>query len=400
MFRQLFLIIFISTLLLNPVNHTTDKPLGVLIIYMDPGIEHSRALKVLDAARNIDAKWIRIGFIWVLANPEKDVYSFKEFDWIINQSIAHGFSILPVVMYTPRWVSSKPLDENYYLYPPIEDKIGNYSSPLGTNGTGYDYLYKFAKVIASRYSDRITHWEFWNEPDMRGSLLSPRNDNSTSREYAKMLAYFYKGIKDGNPMAKVVLGGLADSLDEPSCEKNYFEKILQDEDYPAINNFDIHNIHTNFRSLEEISKQIERNREILNRFGGENKKIWITETSYTPVRRFQNIPGYTSGERSFNKYVKDALKLELESEVEVVFWAVLHDYKPSTPESDPYKYSGLYTYDLRLKKAGVVFRNIADNSKTDIWNEFIQKIYSNIFLMKWFKQFSLRNYVPIDNFKI
>ncbi|HEC89153.1 MAG TPA: hypothetical protein ENI44_01055, partial [Thermoplasmatales archaeon] len=73
MFRQLFLIIFISTLLLNPVNHTKDKPLGVLIIYMDPGIEHSRALKVLDAARNIDAKWIRIGFIWVLANPEKDV---------------------------------------------------------------------------------------------------------------------------------------------------------------------------------------------------------------------------------------------------------------------------------------------------------------------------------------
>ncbi|MEI7596425.1 MAG: hypothetical protein WCK02_11805 [Bacteroidota bacterium] len=41
---------------------------------------------------------------------------------------------------------------------------------------------------------------------------------------------------------------------------------------------------------------------------------------------------------------------------ELVFWAALHDYKPQV-SNDPYKYSGLFSYDLNIKPAGIKYQN-------------------------------------------
>jgi len=344
--------------------------LGVLIVGMDPGIDHSRGHRVLDAAQAIGAQWIRIGFIWALANPQRDTYHFEEFDWIIGQSVARGLRILPVVMFTPTWASSHPQDLAPYRYPPTSQQVGSFASPLGTQGTGYDYLYRFAYFIASRYRDQIDHWELWNEPDMASSLKDGNGNGSSADEYARMLAYFARGIHDGSPNAQVVLGGLADQPQEPNCDPTYLKRILGDPVYPAGENFDVHNIHTNFRSPEDIQSQIRRNRDILNYNGLGGKDLWITETSYTPVSQFQILPGYQGGETGFNRYIQDVLTLELNSEAEVVFWASLHDAAPDTPEDDPYKYSGLYTYDLRIKEGGRIFRNLAQRARARTRNLF------------------------------
>lgn len=316
--------------------------LGVLIVYMDPGISHERAEAVFDAAKKVGTKWVRIGFIWALAEPLPGEYNFTEFDWIINAALQRNLSVLPVVMFTPKWASGKPDAKDYYLYPPAKD----------------EYLHDFAKALAMHYRGRVTHWELWNEPDMRGFLKDPDGDGSTADDYAEMLAHFYGGIKAGDPDAKVVLGGLANSKVEPSCEKDYLRKLLSDPDFPAWQNFDVVNIHTNFLSPEDIIQEIRETRAILHEFGLE-KPLWITETSYTPVKRFQILPCYR-GEEGFDRYVHDALVVELNEGAEVVFWAALHDYGPDRPESDPYKYSGLYTYDLEPKKAVEVFRELSE----------------------------------------
>ncbi len=351
----------------EPDGSQPAQRLGVLIVGMDPGIEHDRASRVLDAAQAVGARWIRIGFIWALANPEKDTYDFTEFDWIIDQAIARNLSVLPVVMFTPSWASSRPNAQDFYLFPPTDERIGDLTSPLGTSGTGYDYLYGFARAIADHYRNRIDHWELWNEPDMNDSLKDANGNGSSADEYARMLAYFYRGIKDGNPRAWVVLGGLADDPREPSCDASFLNEILTDEEYPALANFDIQNIHTNFRSPREILAQIKRNRDAVNHAGGGGKKMWITETSYTPVPEFQILPGYQGGEDGFNRYIQDALTVQLRSEAEIVFWATLHDYAPETPDDFPYKHSGLYTYDLKLKKGGQIFRQIACGERNRIY---------------------------------
>ncbi|WP_167911251.1 cellulase family glycosylhydrolase [Thermococcus sp. 21S7] len=316
--------------------------LGVLVVYMDPGISHERAEAVFDAAKKAGAKWVRIGFIWALAEPSPREYNFTEFDWIINAALRRNLSVLPVVMFTPRWASKKPDAKDYYLYPPAEG----------------EYVRDFGEALAAHYRGRITHWELWNEPDMGGFLKDPDGDGSTADDYAEMLAHFYSGIKAGDPNAKVVLGGLANSKVEPSCEKDYLRKLLSDPDFPAGENFDVMNIHTNFRSPEEIIEEIWETRAILREFSLE-KPLWITETSYTPVRRFQILPCYL-GEEGFDRYVHDALVVELNEGAEVVFWAALHDYGPDRPESDPYKHSGLYTYDLKPKRAVEVFKELSE----------------------------------------
>ncbi|NPA75174.1 MAG: cellulase family glycosylhydrolase [Euryarchaeota archaeon] len=327
------------------LNKNVNGTLGVLIVYMDPGIDHKRAEAVFDAAKDSGATWVRIGFIWAIANPAQGKYNLTEFDWIINAALQRGLSVLPVVMLTPKWASAKPNAEDYYLYPPANPEC----------------LEEFGKVIATHFKGRITHWEFWNEPDMRGFLKDPDGDGSTADNYAEMLAYFYRGIKEGAPQAKVLLGGLADSPTEPTCEKNYLQNILNNKKYPAAQNFDILNIHTNFRSPEDIKKQIEQARAILKEHNL-TRPLWITETSYTPVERFQILPCYR-GEKGFEQYIHDSLVVELNEGADVVFWAALHDYGNDRPDSDPYKYSGLYTYNLEPKPALQVFKNLAEKLK-------------------------------------
>ncbi|WP_157723241.1 beta-galactosidase [Thermococcus barossii] len=316
--------------------------LGVLVVYMDPGISHERAEAVFDAARDVGAKWVRIGFIWAIAEPSPGEYNFTEFDWIINAALQRNLLVLPVVMFTPRWASERPDARNYYLYPP--------SNP--------EYLREFARALAAHYRGRVTHWELWNEPDMAGFLKDPDGDGSTADDYAEMLAHFYRGIKEGNSSAKVVLGGLANSKAEPSCEGSYLRKLLSDPEFPAGRNFDVMNVHTNFRNPWEIVEEMREIRTVLQEFGLE-KPIWVTETSYTPVKRFQILPCYR-GEEGFERYVHNALVVELNEGAEVAFWAALHDYGGDRPESDPYKYSGLYTYDLKPKGAAEVFRNLSE----------------------------------------
>ncbi len=328
--------------------------LGVLIVYADPGIEKERLEKVFDAAKSIKAKWIRIGFIWALANPEKGKYDFKAYDAIINEALKRNLHILPVVTWTPKWASANGNSSEWMFSPPTEKIIGKC-------GSGYDYLEKFAETISERYKGKIEYWELWNEPDMRPSLYDANGNGTSSDEYAKMLYYFHKGIKAGNKKAKVVLGGLAQGEKEPECEKGYALKLLESERYPAGENFDVFNFHTNFKPPAEIKKQIENNKKLLKKFGIGEKKIWITETSYTSDPKHQILEGYKHGESGFSKYVYDAITTEINAGADVIFWAALHDYKPDVPESDPYKYSGLFDYNLHIKLAGKIFRNISEH---------------------------------------
>ncbi len=334
--------------------HSRNYELGVLIVYADPGIGKERLAKVFDAAKSIKARWIRIGFIWALANPEKGKYDFKAYDTIINEALRRNLHILPVVIWTPKWASANRNSSKWMFYPPTEKTVGKY-------GNGYDYLEKFGETISKRYKGKIEYWELWNEPDMHPSLYDANRNGTSSDEYAKMLFYFHKGIKEGNKKAKIVLGGLAQGEKEPECEKDYALKLLESEKYPAGKNFDVFNFHANFKSPVEIRKQIEDNKKLLKKFGIERKKIWITETSYTSDPKHQILEGYKNGKSGFSKYVYDAITTEINAGADVIFWAALHDYKPDVPESDPYKYSGLFDYNLHIKTAGEIFKNISEH---------------------------------------
>ncbi|MDR1645116.1 MAG: beta-galactosidase [Tannerellaceae bacterium] len=338
---------------------TDGERMGALIVYMDPGIAPRRADSVFAAARALGIQWVRIGFIWAVINPEKDRYEWGEIDRIIDSACRYGLSVLPMFTWTPQWAASVPQSTLYMFHAPSAGKIGDYDAGLGSVGTGYDYLAQCAETVSRRYKDKISHWELWNEPDMYGFY------RSSAGEYGKMLHYFNHAIKKGNPDAKVVLGGLAQGEPAWGCDTAFFAKTLRDEAYPVHHNFDVYNFHVNFKTAADINRQIAETEQMLSAHKLQ-KTYWITEASYTSDRRHQSLPGYKSGEESLGAYISGIYREALlRSEAEVVFWAALHDYLPSTAESDPYKYSGLYTFDLKLKPAGDTLRRMANTPEEE-----------------------------------
>ena len=323
--------------------------LGVLTVYLDPGIDHERAAQVLDAARDVGAGWIRMGMLWALANPAAGQHDFAEYDWLVDQARARGLSILPTVTWTPRWASANRWSLQYFYYPPTEELVEGLS--------GYAHLEAFARTVAARYAEAIDRWELWNEPDMAGYFKDADGDSSTAADYAKMLSFFARGVRAGNPQARVVLGGLAQGPAEYGCEPGYLAKILADPAHPAGAHFDLHNIHTNFQTPAEIRAQIEENRGVLAAFGLD-KPLVITETSYTSSRWHQSLPEYRGGQAGLARYVTDALTAQLDEGAEIVFWAAFHDYKP-LERAGAYQRSGLYTYELEAKQAAQVFTEVS-----------------------------------------
>jgi len=350
----LFLPRFPSPLVTSSPMGPPDQSLGVLIVYFDPGIEIERAEAVLNAAVKTQARWVRIGFIWPLANPEPGVFHLAPFDDLINLALARGLRVLPVVMFTPTWASARPNAPDPYAYPPSPEPLPNGS------GTGYDALETFAVHIAAHYQGRVTYWEFWNEPDMQASLHDLDGNGTSADEYVNMLEAFARGIRRGNPRAKVVLGGLAQAGTEAGGTPGYLESLLRVwRDSPRAAPCDVINFHTNFLAPDEIMERIAANRALTARFGLGALPFWITESSYPSDPAHQILPSYQGGPAAQARYVSDALGVQLRAGVQVVFWATLHDDLPDTPESDPYKYAGLFSYDLQPKPAVQAFRRWA-----------------------------------------
>ena len=349
--RKLYLIILLLQFGFVILFAEHNNRLGVHLLYCDPGDNLGRVEQVISKAKGIKAGWVRVGFIWAIANPYEGKYDFEFYDWFFKRLKEEGLSILVSFAFTPRWCSSFEDSEEYYLYPPTADEITE-----GRNG--YFYLYEIAKKISERYKNIVNYWEFWNEPDMEYFLKDSNGNGTSADEYSKMLAFFYKGIKDGNGRAKVLIGGLAQGFYEHSCDNDYLMKLYTDKKYPALKYYDIHNIHTNFKSLKDIKRQIELNKNIMRKFNS-LKEIWITETSYSPVARFQNLENYKGGENGFNQYVFDSLVFELLNIKGVVFWTPLNDYNYDYPEDNPYKYNGLFSFNLKGKEASRIFKIIS-----------------------------------------
>ncbi|BBB31804.1 hypothetical protein TTHT_0165 [Thermotomaculum hydrothermale] len=335
-------------------NKTLSSRMGVHIVGLE-GEDSQTIDNTLKKASLSGAKWVRIGAIWDMLNPEKDKFNFENEDLLINTLKKYNLNPLIAVAWCPKWVSSNPNAPDYYFYAPTDEKIGDYQSPF-SEGSGYDYLYLFAKTLAERYKDSVFYYELWNEEDT--DFLKSVNSSDTSAEYAKMLFYFYHGIKDGNPDAKVLIGGLAQDINSINSHPNYLEKLLRNTNYPAFNNFDILNIHTNYKTPSQIVNQIEMNKNILKDYG--NKPLWITETCYSSEKIWQNGE-FKQGEEGLVNYLKKTIPLELGLTDGVVFWTPFADY-PENIENCPEKYSGIVYKNLKEKNLFYLFKNIA-NSK-------------------------------------
>ncbi|NOY80197.1 MAG: hypothetical protein GXP31_04240 [Kiritimatiellaeota bacterium] len=131
----------------------------------------------LDLVRDAGIGWIRCDFFWDSIQPQKDVFTFRRYDPVVEQARRRGLRVLPILDYNSRWA--------------------------GRAHEHLDLWERFVETTVRRYAGRIRVWEVWNEEN--GGFWNPHPDPA---QYARLLARTYRTIKRVDPGLQVLYGGL------------------------------------------------------------------------------------------------------------------------------------------------------------------------------------------------
>ena len=186
----------------------------------DPSFRYDeRRSEMLDQARDANATIVRTLVTWAnvaptrpanAADPFDAAYKFNDLDELVRNTQERDLEVLITIWGTPKWANG--------------GKTPNFMP------TKLSDLTAFSRAVASRYSGRYAGYPFvrffsvWNESnlqlflapqfDARGKSVAPRN-------YAKLAAAAYSGIKAGNPLAKVAVGETSSAgRDKPLAGKS------------------------------------------------------------------------------------------------------------------------------------------------------------------------------------
>jgi len=195
-----------------------SRPYGILVNGIDHTTPRTEIASLLERAREAGAHWIRTDFFWYSVQWSPGPWNWAFFDAVVEEAAARGFDLIPILWGTPRWAAL--------------DGVFAYGVPEPSAWES------FVGATVARYRGRVHRWEM--EPDCPGSWAG------SPAQYADLLARAYQRVKLADPTALVVLGGLAQGGDAMT---DFLNRILSDPVHPAGPSFDVHNVHTNFRSM-------------------------------------------------------------------------------------------------------------------------------------------------------
>jgi len=274
------------------------------------GVEsHYLVGKEFVAVDQANTSWVRLnGLLWSKAEEVEGIYSWDEFstleEKILNAS-SIGMNVILVVRSTPTWAQADP---GSFCGPIKDDKVNAFS----------DFMYEAVK----RYSAppfNVKYWQVWNEPDVDHNIVLTNPDNSYAYfgcwgettdafygggDYADVLQSVYPKVKDANPEAQVLVGGLLlpckQGVSKDSCDhqEKYLEGILDHHgandggnyfDIVAFHSYDYYwgtlgkygnsNWGSRWDDSPVITKKTTFLKDVLTQFGYAQKPLLSTETA-------------------------------------------------------------------------------------------------------------------------
>ena len=263
------------------------------------GISSSEITQTQAAITDIGAKWVRLEFRWNEGEPRKGRYNdatLAEWDQAVATAQAAGAKIIAMVHRSPGWASGT----NDTYMPP--------ANPA-------DYA-AFVRFLASRYRGEVEGWEIWNEQNI--SRFWPSGPNAA--EYVELLKAAYPAVKAGDPDAKVVFGGLAQSdyyyvtQAYKAGAKGYFD-VMATHPYP--DRFAPTSVWYN--GTMPAVKTFVAYREVRRRMlaNGDDKPIWFTEMGWSTCT---TDPKCVTPERQALYLTSAYCILEQDPYVEVATW--------------------------------------------------------------------------------
>lgn len=277
------------------------------------------------------------------SDPFDPAYKFDDVDEFVRGAQVRGMEVLITLWGTPSWANG-----------------GQKPQFLPTNMSDFQ---AFAKAVAARYSGRYAGYPFvrffgiWNESNL-ATFLQPQYDSAgrvvSGRNYAKLAAAGYKGIKSGNSRALVAIGetssngrdkkvpGLTDTV-RPGT---FMAQVAQanprlkfdawaQHPYPfPVNQAPSQKIkypNVNFSTLDMFGTELDKG------FRRKNIPIWITEFGS------ETKPGEPRGvtEAQQAAYLPQAITLARKNpRISMFIWFVMQDSPGSTWQSGIYRTNG------------------------------------------------------------
>jgi len=333
----------------------------------DPNFKwEERRTAMLDQASDANATIVRTLVTWADiaptrpangANPFDKAYRFNDLDELVRNTQERDMEVLITIWGTPRWANGGKTPN--FLPRRLSD------------------LTAFSRAIASRYSGRFAGYPFvryfsiWNESNLQ-LFLAPQFDSKGKsvgpRNYARLAAAAYAGIKAGNSRAKVAIGSTSSAgRDKPLAGKSAthsparFARLVAaanprikfdawaQHPYPVpVNQKPTQRVrypNVTLKSFPRFTKDLDK------WFKRKNVRIWITEYGHE-VKSDGEPKGISRAQQA--AYAAQALALaKNDPRTDMFIWFVFRDHPTSTWQS------GLRTRSGAAKPALARFRAAA-----------------------------------------
>ena len=213
---------------------------------------------------------LRINFVWGAVQPEQSsALDWTHYDAIIGAAAQQGIRVLPTVYSSPPWAAAR---DNF---PPAKAHLAEFQTFVREAAARYGSNGSFWTSNPSIPKLPVTEWQLWNE------MNSPSfwQGKPSPKKYVGLLKVFHKGIKGGDPRAKIVLGGLFPTprirngvrLDRylrgiyRAKGKKFFEAVA---------------IHPYATTPKDSVRAVRDTRRIMAQFKDKKARLWITEVGW------------------------------------------------------------------------------------------------------------------------
>ncbi|EEF58160.1 glycoside hydrolase family 39 [Pedosphaera parvula Ellin514] len=254
---------------------------------------------------------LRIAFPWDTIEIEPGKYDWSFWDEFVRMAAdEYGIRLIPYVCYTPRWNSSGN-DTNYWRQPPKD--ISRFAD--------------FMKVIARRYKGRIHSWELWNEPD------NAEYWEGSSQEFAELAKAGSKAVREADPTAKIVLGGMSWNIE-------FLRDLFVTHGIsPFIDVVNLHNYYETWSPdpIENINIYISKASQIID-LHGNGQALWLAEVGYSNFRHGSHVSRTYEARYNFEhtpQFQAQSMARMLSSilatgKVQLIAWYRIHDLPETT----------------------------------------------------------------------
>lgn len=276
----------------------------------------------------VGAQIVRLDMPW--SDLERNgAYDFDPVDNLIGRLRENRKSIILALVYGHLDHSDGPAANGFPLPP-----------RTGEQRTAYS---KYAQAVAKRYHGPDIVYEIWNEPNL--SLFWPPVPDVHA--YGELLGQAASAIRDVDPRARIISGGLANENDPPA----YLHALA---DAGALRNVDGIAFHPYRRDGPENSLYdiAEFESSVIGRG---DRPLWLNEWGYSESWFAKTAPGH-GRERVSAMTARLLLTAALAKAKAVLQYDLIDDGADANDQEANF---GLYDYDFKPKPAAAAFRTIS-----------------------------------------